>query len=311
MGTQKYKAKAFAFTFRPHPMDGLNSSFNLWLKTYLQKQDFCFLVQEKQDEKAHYHGVIMNKVSKTKYSIYRAFSRYIESHKTNFPNTIPKHAIKIDYCYNDDWVNVYLDPDNADSKIKFGHKQEDYSEVKIKNLPKDTSTFYPTQEEQLKFQQMKNKEMKRKNELYIDLAEKFESSKYRGYKYPEAVSAFLFDLSYKEHELPLLRDKRASRTLSEKVFYTLIADTATLNDKIDMFGTTNKKWDEQSPDTSNTCCLYYTESTLIDSDDEDYSPPTALCPFKQDQFKYQQKQRKAILEISQISANNEPLFPEI
>lgn len=213
----------YSFTFRPK--GGLTHSLKSLLLKYVQKQSFAVLVYEKEAEECHAHGQIFYEKPTKKQTIERYFERLIKKH---CPDSIKKYAVKVKPAYNDDFVENYL--------LNNANKTGDKSEVAYKNMPSDTSVYYPSQEQQQQF--IKKKQLKKieYNQKITNLVKNYKKSKYKEYTRIESIIYFLHECSFIEHDIQIPKDAKCRRNLADTVYMTFIGKDATYADIISEWG---------------------------------------------------------------------------
>ena len=142
METEAMPVNNLTYSFTLRPKDGLTHSIKSDLLTYMKKQPFSFLVYEKEGMECHAHGQVFYNKETNKNTLDRALDRILKKNKVDY---IKKYAICVKPAYNDDFINNYLL--NNDDKVN------DKSEVAYKNMPSDTSIYYPNKTQQEEYQE--------------------------------------------------------------------------------------------------------------------------------------------------------------
>lgn len=237
------EARSYAFSFRPKY--GLTPSLKSELLKYCKKLKYALLIYEKEGEACHAHGQVFYSSPKNKFTLDRYLDRLLKKQKVEY---IKKYAINIKPAYNDDWCNKYL--------LNNASKVDDKSEVAYKNMPSDTSDYYPTQEQQEQFQNAAKLKKIQYNERITNLVKKFKKSKFAIYEKPEAIAIFLHNLTFIENEAQIPKDNRCRRNLQEQVWYSLIGKKASYKDIVTEWGHATYEHDIENhleTDTSKIC----------------------------------------------------------
>lgn len=130
---------AIAFTFRPYGGATANCEREEKIIEWVKKQDYGFLVAEKEGSERHYHGQLFWNKGRKKDSVRKFFKNHLKTYESEYVGTNIKVALNIKGAVNDSFIEDYIkDNDN---------KSNDKSEILVENLPEDTSKYYPSDEE--------------------------------------------------------------------------------------------------------------------------------------------------------------------
>ena len=109
-------------------------AFDLWIK----KQKYGAYVFEKEGSEKHIHAQIWIEEKRTKGNVMKPLVALLRR-CYNPDDFIAKIACVVKPAYNDDFLDEYMQKDG---------------ELEYSNPPKDTSPYYPTEEEQAKFMEI-------------------------------------------------------------------------------------------------------------------------------------------------------------
>ena len=126
---------AIAFTFRPYGGATANCECEDKIIDWVKKQDYGFLVAEKEGPERHYHGQLFWNKPRKKDSVRKFFKNHLKTYESKYVGTNIKVAVNIKGAVNDGFINDYI-LDNSS-------KSNDKCEILVNNIPEDTSKYYP------------------------------------------------------------------------------------------------------------------------------------------------------------------------
>lgn len=203
--SKKLEAKSLGITFRPR--SGLSSLSEERLIKWLKKQDYGELVAEKEGHERHCHIQIWNENPVQKDSVRKAMNRILTDtvefeSDTDRSNQL-RHAIDIKMCYND-WLANYC-IENID-------KKDEASAIRYSSIPDDTTSYYPSEEEQ-KFIQASATAV---DGYMFKLEQKFLETEKEPTK--DNIAEFLSDMMFNQREIQTMRKKIDRINLCDTLF---------------------------------------------------------------------------------------------
>lgn len=207
--------KSFGITMNIKHVGGVKKQHDDKIIKALDKTkdlDGYVIIAEKEDDERHLHMQLWYKTKKTTSDITRKFKRLFEKEDWYDPNN--RKWLKVEYAYNN-WVDKYC-IDNED-------KENDKTEIVIDKTPEDTETYYPTLEEQNKYQQTSNKEGdKRFQKLELDYHDwDLDHPKKSVHSYRQHISRFLNQKMFIDRTMRVILQQR-DRIALANTLYTYI-----------------------------------------------------------------------------------------
>lgn len=182
--------KAIAFTIRPK--DGVKDDGVIENKVikYLKKHH-GFLVAEKEGVSRHLHGVIYFEKPKRKRDFYLVLKGYQEEEQGAELHYNEERVLKggLKIAYNDDFYTEYTNKE--DSILIYD------------NLPDDTNSYYPSEQEQQKVKRKSNAV----DQTYNHLLELWEESG-RTELTENSVKIFMYEMMYVKKQIKVIEDKK-------------------------------------------------------------------------------------------------------
>lgn len=175
---------------------------------YLTKQGHGFVCAEKEDESRHLHGQIFwEDRGKTKNELKVILINYIEKYlKRAVSPQEKRNAINIKIAYSDEFYAEYC-------------AKED--KMIWENMPQDTSSYYPSKEEQEKaIAKSQAVDLK-----YFNLEEKF--LEYNNNKLPndiKEISAFIYDSMFVSRTIHVIEDSKKRNQLIKCLYEYILKD---------------------------------------------------------------------------------------
>ncbi len=198
--------RSFAFTIRPR--NGVNDKLLEDAISWIQKQDYGFMVTEMALEAKHIHGQIWINNPRAKGTVALSLERLQERSDPEWDpasKKVLRRGVRI--AYNKDFVEEYLSEDKTGSTIEYN------------NPPEDEDEFYPSQEEQDAVMNEAHAADKRLHRLSL-MYHIYYKEDMPILAYKKLVAKFLFDAWYISKNLPTLQSKRYEKDLLRKlVFY--------------------------------------------------------------------------------------------
>lgn len=182
--------KALAFTIRPPNGVSVSGTLEEKVIKYVKKYH-GFVVAEMEGTKRHLHGVIYFDKPKRKRDLFVVLRGYQQEEQGTELNYNEERVLNggIKIAYNDDFYIEYTN--------KLG------SELILDNLPDDTSSYYPSEEEQFKAKRKSNAV----DQTYNHLLELWEESG-RTDLTENSVKIFMYEMMYVKKLIKVIEDKK-------------------------------------------------------------------------------------------------------
>ncbi len=173
------------------------------LLKFFNKQERAFLITEKTDEKAHYHGGIMFPKEVLGGNLRNQLLRCFP----NFDDKQKKHAIKIKNWYNMDWYEEYCKKDSGLNRVPNGFKilmdtfQPQDGEVFPFPDPDDKKDVRPINAWCAKLEKMIEDDERFERDLGPDYTEEMVLRAINTYMYKDRTIDVIFDPRQLQHKV--------------------------------------------------------------------------------------------------------------
>ncbi|AXH74932.1 MAG: putative replicase [Cressdnaviricota sp.] len=207
--------RSWAVTIRPLNGIQVESKLEDALIRWFKKQDYCFVVSEKEDEARHIHAQIWLNDARDKGTINKSLERIQSANDSDWSpasKLVLRRGTKI--AYNDDFVENYL------------NKCE--SNILVNSPPLDSSGFYPSKEEQEKVRRKSNAVDQKFHRWSEDFKEWATTHNLISPYSLIDVSRFMGDMFFQSKKYQVIVDHK-SRVQNCKCLYHYINSTTSFN----------------------------------------------------------------------------------
>lgn len=247
------KFRSFAVTIRP--VNGVNNVIEARFMKYVKLHSLALVVAEKSGHERHLHFQFWFDDPKTKGDVVKQMRRIQESCDPDWDQNSRYVCAKgVTHAYNDDWMDSYLSENNPD-------KTSDSHDIIYKNIPEDTSIYYPSAEYQKTAKNIASQYDKKFAKLNLEYLQWLKAVKGKHIPYdPEApehddmlgvpspsqltntgynafcnkhhekfsyysVCFYLSWRMYEKHDMKVLTSKKAKKELSLALYYYIGGNT--------------------------------------------------------------------------------------
>lgn len=221
--------RSIAATIRPK--GGVDNKVEARFIAYAKKQQYALVVAEKEGHERHLHMQFWWDTPREIGTISRAMERNqaaVDEQWDGKSKFVCRNGVE--HCYNDDWMNKYLSPDNPD-------KVKDKYELLYKVIPKDTRPFYPSQEDQDKAFVIKHAKDKQFAKLALEFSEWYskpenvKKTKHQDEIYDESpghwdVARFLSYRMFDARDMYVLKGKKQKMELCQSLYFYITGSTS-------------------------------------------------------------------------------------
>lgn len=184
---------SFCITVRPK--NGLHNEYDHEIMKYIEKHKYGAYVHEMEDEARHLHAQIWIDKKTDMNNIRKSLFRICEKCDPDYsPATKKVLSQGVKFAYNDDFVNKYMIKEN---------------EIEYKNIPEDTTKYYPTEEEQKEFKKKAN----HVSDAYFNKLKDLWEEEYPEYEFDHNttkidIARFYYNLMFRDKKIAVIRDDK-------------------------------------------------------------------------------------------------------